>query len=706
MKKFTEIGQFRNVIHNVKSTHDYQGKDENGDAIYLHKESYPKLKFRGTVKAHGTNSAICKYINELNIPYYSFQSRERELSLTQDNAGFMAAMLSKDYQKLFDNIEFNESCVIYGEWAGCFSYQTPILLSDGTTMPIGKIVNQKLAVEVMSYNFDSGILEPKKIINWYNNGKTDDWLKINIQRRKRGGKSTGVTTTPNHKFFVIEDNIILEKFASELKCDDKLITNGKVLAHNIKQFLMGTILGDGSFLQKNIITISHSDDKQKHYNDFIEENFSNIFTKPRTGISGHGSNMKFFSTKAFPEITDLYDELHLNNSTSKQVTVDYLNKLSPLALAVWYMDDGSIINHNGRNRQYRCNLHCQGFGRKNVELIKDWFNSHGYYCNISNTGNNNDFSYDIRFTVEGAASFLYTIAPYVITSFNYKLPTILQQVEKITWWKHYLNDYDKSIIEANILDIESYTPVNEWLKVKYDIEVEDNHNYFANYTLVHNSSIQKGVAIAQLPKMFIIFAVRIDGAYQDIENFKHLMINDQQIYNILQFKTYEVEVDFNQPELAQNRIVELTLEVEDECPIGKYFGVSGVGEGLVFSYYDDSDNRYTFKSKGLKHSNSKVKVIHEVDTERITALRELADEVTPSWRLSQMLTEACDLLNGGYIDRKKMGDYMKMVITDVVKEDIDIITDAGFELKDVAKYISEIAKQYFFDEEKNEEHFK
>ena len=330
MKKFTEIGQLRNVIHAVKHNHDYNGKDENGDAIFQHSTPYPKLKFKGTVKIHGTNSGICKYINDLGEVYYEFQSRERVLSLTSDNAGFMIGMLSKDYQKLFDGIEFSKSCVVYGEWSG--------------------------------------------------------------------------------------------------------------------------------------------------------------------------------------------------------------------------------------------------------------------------------------------------------------------------------------------------------------------------------SGIQKGVAIAELPKMFIIFAVRIDDVYQNMTNFKHLMINDQQIYNILQFKTYEVQIDFNQPEIAQNKIVELTLEVEDECPVGKYFGISGLGGGIVFSC-GDGDNRYTFKSKGLKHSNSKVKIIHEVDTERITALRELAEKVTPSWRLSQMLTEACDLLNGGYVDRTKLGNYIKMVIADVVKEDSDIIINSGFEFKDVTKYISEIAKLYFFEEE-------
>lgn len=63
MKKYPSIEQFRNVIKTVRFNHDFQGKDENGNPIYQHKENYPTLKFQGTVKLHGTNAAIVKYLN-------------------------------------------------------------------------------------------------------------------------------------------------------------------------------------------------------------------------------------------------------------------------------------------------------------------------------------------------------------------------------------------------------------------------------------------------------------------------------------------------------------------------------------------------------------------------------------------------------------------------------------------------------------------
>ena len=114
MKKYPSIEQFRSVIRTVKTQHDYQGKDENGEAIYQHLSNYPTLKFQGTVKLHGTNASIVKY-SDGRLEY---QSRERVLSLEQDNANFMMNMMGKDTSSLFSGIEFDDYCAFYGEWCG------------------------------------------------------------------------------------------------------------------------------------------------------------------------------------------------------------------------------------------------------------------------------------------------------------------------------------------------------------------------------------------------------------------------------------------------------------------------------------------------------------------------------------------------------------------------------------------------------------
>lgn len=180
-------------------------------------------------------------------------------------------------------------------------------------------------------------------------------------------------------------------------------------------------------------------------------------------------------------------------------------------------------------------------------------------------------------------------------------------------------------------------------------------------------NIQKGVALNGLPKMFVIFAVQVDDIW--IELPKDLHLNEGGIYNILQFPTYEIEIDFNKPELAQNKLIEMTLAVENECPVGKHFGVSGVGEGIVFSCIDKPGIR--FKSKGVKHSSSKVKTLNPVDIESIEGVNEFVESAVSENRLEQGLSYFRE--NNISIEPKNTGEFIRWVVTDVIKEEWDTV---------------------------------
>jgi hypothetical protein len=47
-----------------------------------------------------------------------------------------------------------------------------------------------------------------------------------------------------------------------------------------------------------------------------------------------------------------------------------------------------------------------------------------------------------------------------------------------------------------------------------------------------------------------------------------------------------MEIDFNMPQLVQNQLSEITIAVEEECPVAKAFGFSGIGEGIVNTLED------------------------------------------------------------------------------------------------------------------------
>jgi hypothetical protein len=219
--------------------------------------------------------------------------------------------------------------------------------------------------------------------------------------------------------------------------------------------------------------------------------------------------------------------------------------------------------------------------------------------------------------------------------------------------------------------------------------------------------IQKGVGISMLPQktMFVFSAkVSIPGnedfvCYNlDCTKLKH---EESFIFNINDFPTYEIEIDFNNPALSTNEIIEMTLSVENECPVAKQFGNDNtIGEGIVFkAYYKDVE--YKFKSKGEKHSAaSKVKILKPVDNEKINKLISLAQLVTQGWRLEQMYNLTFDIINGGVPNIKNLGIYIKNVISDIQKEESNVISENGFELNDISKYISDISKAYFFEKEK------
>jgi hypothetical protein len=700
MKKFIsypKIGDFKSAIHEITHSARFTGLDEDGQVIYNH-DPLPTLTFTGTVKLHGTNSGVC-YNNESG---FWTQSRKRIITPKNDNAGF--AFFAETHQDAYieiinqiaadNDISLDEYTVsVFGEWAGCFTYSTPILLADGTKMPIGKIVNNKMNVDVMSYNMITGNLEPKSVINWHKNGQTDQWLKINVKRRKRGGRSTSIICTPNHSIFINTNGVISEVPASKLNIGDKVLVNCNTLHYTLKEFLKGTILGDGSFSSKREIVVSHSDDNQKFYNDFIEKIFNGI-SSTRSGVSGYGSNMKTHNIHAFPEIEDIYNELYSTDNTRKLPTFEYLNTLSPIALATWYMDDGSLAVHNKENRQVKACLHVEGFGSDTVELISSWFNSRGFECNtiVNKRGNK-----ELRLSPKGTNSFLYHIAPYVLKEFNYKLPSYLHNIGKINWWTHIVGEYDNSILSTEIKSIESYTPDTAHKKERYDITVNDNSNYFANGILVHNSGIQKNVAISELDKAFYLFGVKIskseDPEFNNywVDSTKYVN-EDQSIFNVDMFKKYTITVDLNNPGIVVNDMIDLVQDVEGECPISKARGVSGVGEGIVWrTKY--KNNIFRYKTKGAKHSVTKVKKLVQIDSEKLKSVADFVNFSVTQNRVDQGIQLIC---GDDQPTKAKTGPFLKWLVNDIIDEELTTLVDNGLEPKDVTSALSTAARNMFF----------
>jgi len=221
-----------------------------------------------------------------------------------------------------------------------------------------------------------------------------------------------------------------------------------------------------------------------------------------------------------------------------------------------------------------------------------------------------------------------------------------------------------------------------------DFDIKD---YCAIYGEWCGGNIQKGVAISGLPKMFVIFGVMIDNKWIELHANFHDVENN--IYNIGMFPTYEVEIDFNRPELIQNRLIELTIAVEECCPVGKYFGKEGTGEGIVFTCVTNQDLK--FKSKGEKHSASKVKTLNPVDVEAMAVINEFVDMAVTESRLEQGISFFKE--NNLEVEPKNTGEFLGWVVRDVLKEEKDTLEASGLDEKKVKNAIVNKARMWFLN---------
>ena len=172
-----------------------------------------------------------------------------------------------------------------------------------------------------------------------------------------------------------------------------------------------------------------------------------------------------------------------------------------------------------------------------------------------------------------------------------------------------------------------------------------------------------------------------------------LDIPSRNIFNIMNYPTIKMEIDFERPDIAQNKFIELIEQHEKNSPVGQKFGIeNNILEGYVWTFeYKGSVHR--FKVKGDEHAASKVKTLKPVDSVKEQAKIDFATYACPAWRLEQMYKEIQD--ENGSISIKDMGTFLKKVHGDIIKEESDIMAEKGLEPKEVNGKISQVAKNWF-----------
>jgi hypothetical protein len=158
-------------------------------------------------------------------------------------------------------------------------------------------------------------------------------------------------------------------------------------------------------------------------------------------------------------------------------------------------------------------------------------------------------------------------------------------------------------------------------------------------------------------------------------------------------------MDVDDPKSFIHRATMVTLEVEKECPFAKSFGLSGVGEGIVWkaAHPLGSDSRFWFKTKGPLHRITNTDALKKsvaIRGSNKTKAKSFAEAAVTVQRLEQ----AWDYLGEMEIKRNKAGlsEFNRWLNNDVEVEEKKAIADLDVNKHTLRKEIQWIGKAYYF----------
>ncbi len=352
-------------------------------------------------------------------------------------------------------------------------------------MRIQTIVNQKLPVEVLTYDPEQDAVVTRKVVNWFDNGPTDHFLHIRVARAQGSGANIGFAVTPNH--LVRTPGGWRE--AGELIVGDRVMQEvSQKLSDQQWQILLGGLMGDGALSPSKSghaarFRWGHGV-KQTAYGDWKAEMFANIGVARSTNAKA----AVFHDVSPLAELAELRRVVYLTGG-KKTLTSEYLKALTPLSLAVWYMDDGTFtLRSKGLQARTaggsgRVEICVEAFSGGSQERLVAYLRDElGLDVKLRHAGVRKVAL--IQFTTAASRKFLEMVAPYVHPSMDYKLlPDLRGRFAVVPDFA----EPTKVLMPLPITAIEPKKLTPYASSHRYDIEVEGTHNYFADGVMVHNS---------------------------------------------------------------------------------------------------------------------------------------------------------------------------------------------------------------------------
>lgn len=359
-----------------------------------------------------------------------------------------------------------------GVMFGCFEYGAMVVLADGSRVKIGEIVRDRMDVDVLSV--EDGMVVPRRVVGWHENGRTEKWLRMKVSRN---GTASQFKCTHAHRI-ATEDGFV--RADSLCPGDVVLSLNDVQLSGYGSKLVLWMAIGDGHIRvdgdhPSGCLIMEHSY-KQAEYARWKGE-----LIAPLLGASGATKRKTWeVRTMSLWGIRKVRDLLYCDGQ--KTFTDDVAKMISPLCLAIWYMDDG-CLSRRTRWGSDRCSLSVHSFSESDRQRIVDFFMSIGCECSL--------YGGNLMFTTDGTIWFQEMICCHVPECMQHKLSPAFQgrYVDFDPGEKLLLNE--RELVPRKVLSVEEVGVVSSGghrkPSLKYDLTVEGGGCYFVSDVLVHNS---------------------------------------------------------------------------------------------------------------------------------------------------------------------------------------------------------------------------
>ena len=418
---------------------------------------------------------------------------ELEGQMGDQTVGLQARMMSQAMRKLAGNLNRTQTLCLFtnqirekvGVMFGCFHYDARVVLADGSTEKIGKIVKQRMPVEVMSMDPQSGEITPKRIVEYYDNGPTDEWLQFEIQAGGGSGKRK-FACTPNHVIFTPDG----ERQAWEIEEGDEVLAAVKQYALSDDQIklILGSVLGDGSLRYASEHNVSFRVGHGERQREYCE--WKRSMLAPFAHVIGRTGNGIGFDTVPMRQLSWLHDAIYATTG-GRTVSDALIEQLDERAIAAWYQDDGSFGGNYARWGHGKPTIACAGLCDADKERL-------AARCETLGMGRPTVSGHNLLFSGERARMFHQRIAPYVHPSMEYKLHPSVRG--RFAWDAPQSGDFRTDMASRTSLRPVGMKVLRKYRKPdppaqhrrpskthRYDLQIEGNHTYLVDHVVVHNS---------------------------------------------------------------------------------------------------------------------------------------------------------------------------------------------------------------------------